>query len=230
MTCENALPFHTCIHIIYINTRSDCTPLSVNFLLPCLTSTHTHTHWKTDQSERFTEERNRKRAQKHTTQRRPRTPHHGPCHKRFLSPGPARLPWVGCQATEAALTCAGERELGIPLARGVNTSKTASVWGDSSVCSVSPTFLAVCLSLLQPSSCPAQLDRNTRSAAGAEEWICWATDRVEQAWASTTSAEVVFLFFFFFFWGGRNIEKMGDQQITSFTAEEYKSLTEEMSL
>lgn len=58
--------------------------------------------------------------------------------------------------------------------------------------------LSRCLSLLQPSSFPPQLDRNTRSAAGAEERICWVTDHVEQAGASTTSAEVVFFPFFFF--------------------------------
>lgn len=197
MTCENALPFLACIHI----THSDCTSLSVNFLLLFLPLTHTHTHtlkdWPIRAFYRKKGEKKRKHARKRTTLRRPWPPHHGPCHKRFLSPGPARLPWVGCQATEATLTCAGERESRGYLsvvewkqARQHQCEATAPF-------AASPPPFSSSVSLLQPSSFPAQLDRNTRSAAGAEERICWVTDRVEQAGASTASAEVVFFLFSF---------------------------------
>lgn len=58
------------------------------------------------------------------------TPHHGPCHKRYLSSGGVWLPWVGCRATVATLICAMGKEQGIPLACGAKAATTASVWGD----------------------------------------------------------------------------------------------------
>lgn len=125
-------------------------------------------------------------------------PHHGLCHKRFLSPGPVRLPWVGCQATVAALTCTGEGErerAGDTSCQLSENDHEASVWGDGFVHNI-PLSLSssVCLSLAAARrSRSAQLVRDTHSAAGVQEEICYTTDHVEQTGASTTSAEVPFI-------------------------------------
>lgn len=154
-SCENALPFHACIYTLHFDTPFKCQ------LFITVPAFDTHTQWLTNRSI-LQKKKQQKKTRKHTTQRRPWPPLPSPCHKRFFSPRPCATPMSRLLGNGGCINMRGREGAG-DTSRPWSENKQDSVSVRRRLRSQRLPHLSGRLSLLQPSSFPAQLDRNTHT-------------------------------------------------------------------